>query len=151
MTIDTKDVVSWMKDLRDARVELEVAEERGREYLRQCKADVEADLDTLRARVNKLTEILTLFIEDENGGEKYNVPGIGTAYMTTRRTPKIVDEEAFVGHLQNTHPLLLERLYKKTLSASEAKKHIQAALEDGEVLPGTDVEEKTSLSVRLTA
>lgn len=138
-------MIRWFKEYRDVRDELEDAEEKGKEYLRQCKEEVEADLEPLRQRAQKLDEMLTIFLNTENAGEKYKVPGIGTVYITRRRQLNINDEDTF---LSNVPECDRHKVEKTVLDKAEARKYLNRALLEGEVLPGTELEEKETLSFR---
>lgn len=148
LPIESKDVIRWMKDLRDQRLELKEEEERAKEYLAQCKAEVEQDLEPRRKAVEKLEEMLIIFLNEENGGEKYRVPGLGTVFTTHRTTPKIVDEDALAEAIEKRNPLKYSTITRTVIDRQKAQKYAKEILEEGEVLPGIEVTETESLSFR---
>ncbi len=149
LPIDTTQVVRWMKELREAREELEENTERGKEYLRQCKEEVYDDLDLQQQHVEKLEQMLTIFINEEHGGAKYKVPGIGTVFTTKRRTPKIIDEEQLIESIEARNPLKLITMTSTKLDRAKAQKYANEHMkETGEVLPGIEITETESLSLR---
>ena len=147
--IETSQVVSWVKQLAEMREELATAEERGKEYLAQCKADVEQDLQPRRDAIAKLNEMLTIFLKEENGGKKYAIPGLGTVYLTNRTTPKIVDETVLAQEIQARNPLAYTAMQITSIDRSKAQKFANGILkETGEAIPGIEVTHTEAVSFR---
>ena len=149
LTIDRPDMVRWMKDLRDSRETLKEEEERGKEYLAQCRAEVEQDLEPRRKAIEKLEEMIAIYLKEENGGEKYKVPGIGTVFLTHRTTPKIVDEDVLGETIKEWNPLAYETMTSVKLDRKKAQAFANKFLKgDGLIMPGIEVTETESLSLR---
>lgn len=142
-----------LRRYRELKGRLEQAEERGRRYVEQVKAEVEQDLVALRTEVDFLKEGFEVYIKEYNGGENFKVPGLGTAFVQRRRTAKVADEQKFGLYVLNAYPARYDAVFvaqPDKLNKKEADKLVKAALEDGEILPGVEVEEAEALAVRLT-
>lgn len=143
--------VEQLDRLRKCKEVLEEQEARGKEYLEKVKHDVEQDLAPLREEVEGARLSVEAFIREENNGEKFRCPGLGTAYLTKRLSTKIVDEKMFAESARTKISYEeLESLYAPPkLLVSDAKKFAEAVLkEDGELLSGVESEEVESLTVR---
>lgn len=141
-------MIETMRRYRAARADHEHRKERAEEYLRQVKAEIEQDLRAGEERLERMRASMLAFVTECNGGQKFSVPGLGTATTTTRTRVEIVDEARFLDALPEGER---EALFDRKLNLSRAKAAARSAEEeDGEELPGVATERVTSLSVRLT-
>lgn len=146
--VDDADMIAAMRSYREAKADLEQRKERAAAYLEQVKAQIEADLAAGEEHLERLRSSMLTFLTEHNGGNKFAVPGLGTATTTTRTSVKISDEESFLASLP---PERRDALYELKLSNSRAKAAAKAAFEeDGEQLPGVEAGRITSLAVRLS-
>lgn len=150
----TEDMIGSMKRYRAAKERLEEQAEIGRQYVESVKADVEQDLEPLRREVEAARSSIEAFIREENGGEKFKVPGLGTAFLSKRRKVCVVDEGEFLKayrqrEAEGGDP---ERyLYEYKLVPARVKTAAERVLEeDGEIPPGVEAEQVETLSVRLS-
>lgn len=145
---DDAAMIAAMRSYREARADLQQRKERAAKYLEQVEAEIKADLAADEEHVERLRSSMLTFLTEHNGGNKFNVPGIGTATTTTRTSVKISDQDAFLASLP---PDRRDSLFELKLDNSRAKAAAKAALEkDGQQLPGVEAERVTSLSVRLS-
>ncbi len=144
----SEQMIENLRRYRALKRELEEEKERARAYLEQVRAEIEQDLAPLEEHIERLRESMSRYITVHNGGEKFKVPGLATAYTQKRLSVEIADEEAFAASLDEQSR---EEVYEKKLSQSRAKKLARVAYEaDGEILSGCEVEQSESLGVRLT-
>lgn len=143
--------IQQLERYRKAKDALEEQEQRGRAYMEKVKADVEQDLAPLREEVEESRRSLEAFVREENGGEKFKCPGLGTAYLTRKRQTKIVDEDAFEEAIRaDLDPDDVDALFDHRLNLSRAKKAAEELIEQtGEIAPGVESEEVETLNVRL--
>lgn len=145
---DDSAMIAAMRSYREARADLEQRKQRAARYLEQVQEEIKADLAADEEHVERLRSSMLTFLTEHNGGNKFNVPGIGTATTTTRTSVKISDEERFLASLP---PEERDSLFELKLNNSRAKATAKAAFEDdGEQLSGVEAERMTSLSVRLS-
>lgn len=140
-------MIDAMRRYRATKRNLEADEQRAKEYLEQVKGQIELDLAPAREHLERLRSSMENFINVENVGRKFRVPGLGTAYTSRKIHVEIDDaqalEEAFGEEAE-------ELLYESRFSSRKARKEVaDAYTEDGELLPGAEVEERDVLCVRL--
>lgn len=147
--VERKDVIGWLKNLREAREELEEAEADAKEYRKQVSAEIEADLEPMRALVGKLQDMLLLYIKHENDGKKIKVPGLGTATIRHDKRAKIVDEDAFFAWASEQDSFDLDQYFPRKIATGHANALARDTLNGyGELLPGVEVEDKETISFR---
>lgn len=143
--------IQQLERYRKAKEALEEQDQRAKAYLEMTRANVEQDLAPLREEVEAARASIEAFVREENGGEKYKVPGLGTAYLSSRRQTKVLDLQAFLEAVHDYTGGQVEQLYDDPKPNSAAcKKYAESWLSDeGELLPGVESEEVQTLNVRL--
>ncbi len=86
-------MIDAMRRYRATKRNLEADEQRAQEYLEQVKGRIELDLAPARERLEKLRASMEDFVNHENEGRKFRVPGLGTAY-TSRKIHVEIDDAA---------------------------------------------------------
>ncbi len=143
-----EEAIRALRRYRHLKAELEAERERGQELVRQVREEVEADLSPLTEHLERLRTSLENFLKEHHGAEKFRAPGLGTVYTQSRLKVSIDDQESFEAALDDDQR---EAVYERKFSLSRAKKVLQAAYEnDGELLPGCEVEHAESLCVKLS-
>ncbi len=149
--LNEDEMIATMRRYSQKRHELEARKERGRRYLEQVKFEVEESLRPLAEEVEAARGSMQVFVSEHNSGESFNVPGLGTAFLTHTAKVEITDE-AEVGDYLNTkvHENVLTYLTDPAkLNASKVKRYAKERLvSSGEVLPGTRSEVAVSLVFR---
>lgn len=144
--LSREDAVQQIRRYKRYKDELEEQRHRGKEYIKQVRAEVEEDLKPLEERTEALEQSLINFVELENSGRSYRVPGLGTAYTTDRTRVRISDREAFEASLGDAEQT---ELYDRKLNESRAKAYAADCYgEDGEIVPGIEIEPYKSFAVR---
>ncbi len=145
-------MVDALRRYRSLKGELDVQKRRAKEYVEQVKAEVEADLAPLEARLDRLRTSMQTFVEEYNAGGKFKCAGLGTVYTSKGFSITIADERAFQSYVGGELPgEYLDRVFPRKLSASAAKRLAQEELEEtGRQLPGIEAELTRSLNVRLS-
>lgn len=147
-----EDMVALLRAYRSALRALERAQGRAREYVRQVQEEIKQDLAPMEERVEGLRRSMEIFIREANGGKKFKVPGLGSAWTRTGVNATITDLDAFDLYMRGQPVGEREQLLDEPkLNKTKVKYYAKVAKEkDGEIVPGVEVEEKTTLSVRLT-
>lgn len=145
-------MVDALRRYRSTRNELDVQKRRAKEYMEQAKAEVEAELAPLEARLRRLRTSMQTYIELHNAGGKFKCAGLGTVYTSRGFQITVSDEDALLAYVEAECPgQNLERVFPRKLSASGAKRLAQEALEEsGEQIPGVEAEAGSTLNVRLS-
>ncbi len=141
------EMVAQMRRYKALKTAREQQKERAREYLDQVKAEIEADMRPIEEDIEHARLSMLAFIT-QNGGRKFRVPGLGTAFTQHRVSVKIEDEQAFTASLDDAERA---QVFEIKLNPSRAKALVQGSYEgDGEIRPGCEVEEKDTLAVKLS-
>ncbi len=141
------EMVAQMRRYRSLKQAREQQKERARQYLDQVKAEIEADMRSLEEEIERARLSMLTFIT-QNGGRKFRVPGLGTAFVQHRISVRIEDEEAFTASLDDAERA---SVYELRLNPSRAKALVQSSYEGGaEIRPGCEVDEKQTLAVKLS-
>jgi capsule polysaccharide export protein KpsE/RkpR len=150
--LDESAMVDALRRYRIAREELDVQKRRAKEYIEQVKAETEAELAPLEARLDRLRASLQNFIEEHNAGERFKCAGLGTVYTSRGFSITVADERTLLGYVESECPgECLDRVFPRKLSASAARRLAQEELEQtGEQIPGVEAEAKSTLNVRLS-
>ncbi len=145
--------INQLERYRAAKEALEEQEQRGKAYLEMVKANVEQDLAPLREEVEASRQSIEAYVREENGGEKFKVPGLGTAYFSRKRQTKIVDQEALLESAHSYYGGEIGFLYDEPMpNRAACKKFAESWLNDvGELVPGVESEEVETLNVRLSS
>lgn len=142
-----EEMVRAMRRYRALKRRLEAETARANEYLEQVKAEIERDLKPLEEEIERNRASMRAFVTECNAGKKFKVPGLGVAYTQSRLSVKITDEEELVRYLGAPE---VAELYDLKFNAARAKRRVEASYkEDGEMLPGTEVEAEEILAVKL--
>lgn len=143
------EMIRELRSLKARQAELDEAKERGRAYVEQVREAVAQDLRPLEEAVEAARWNVEVLIRDHNGGQKFRVPGLGTAYLQRRRAFKVVDPEALARSVGEAER---QRLYDPPkINTGRAKSFAQSVFnEDGQILPGVETEEVESLSIRFS-
>lgn len=146
-------MISNLRAFRRVKARLEEQRERGRMLLAQIEAEIAQDLAPLEREMEALRVSMQTYIAGHNGGEKFKVPGLGTAYIQSRRRVRIVDMEAFLNAVHAYTGGRVDHLYDEPKpNAAACKKYAENWVSDeGEILPGVESEETETLSVRLSS
>ena len=148
---DRDAMVGLMRRYRRARQEREEAEANGAAYVAQVREEIKQDIAPMKEHEERLRGAMLVFVREHNGGGSFRVPGLGCAYLSTRRTVSIDDEKAFVERYTEAFGReSLERLYHPPkLNLALAKKEATRIIEeDGEILGGVGRTKSVSLSVK---
>ena len=145
------DMIATMLRLQNAKDALEREEEIGKRVIEQVRANIEADLAPRRQEIEDCRRSIEAFIR-QNGYPTFKAPGLGTAYIASRRQTRVVDLEAFRVHLRSESPEDLATLYNEpVLNKTRCKKFAENVMkETGELMPGVESEEVETLTVRLS-
>lgn len=150
--LDEGAMIDALRRYRAARDELDVQRRRAKEYIEQVKAETEAELAPLEARLQKLRTSMHHFIEEYNGGRKFKCAGLGTVYTSRSFQVTVSDEHALMNYIEAECPgERLNQVFPRKLSAPAARRLAQEELEEsGEQIPGVEAEESGILNVRLS-
>lgn len=153
--ITTDEMISLLLCYESAKQALEQEQEIGRRVIEQVKANVEADLKPRAEEIEYCRRSIEAYIR-QNNGARFKAPGLGTAFLSRRKSVKVVDDDDFVEWFDALpeEPFkdnVRELIFPTKFSASGAKKIAEQVLtEDGEILPGVSYEELETLTVRLS-
>ena len=147
--LDRDAMVGLMRRYRAARRAREEAEANGAAYVAQVREEVKQDLQPMKEQEERLREAMLVFVREYNAGASFRVPGLGSAHTQKRTVTEISDRELLVTHLEQHEPQALVGLYDRKISDSRTKQLVQTRLQEGgEVLPGTETDEKETLVVK---
>ena len=154
--VTTDDMITLMLRYETAKTDLEQDQEIGRRVIERVRANVDADLEPRRREIEDCRRSMEAYIH-QNGGAKFKAPGLGSAYLSKRKSIRVVDENSFetwIESLDETDPRwdeVHQAVYPAKFSAAGAKKLAEQEIkESGEVLPGIEYEEVETLNVRLS-
>lgn len=150
--LDEGAMIVALRRYRAAREELDVQRRRAKEYLEQARAEAEAELAPLEARLQELRASMHNSIEEHNGGRKFKVAGLGTVYTSRGLSVTVSDEQTLMTYIEAERPGQdLDQVFPRKLSISGAKRLAQEELEEsGEQIPGIEAEAGSTLNVRLS-
>lgn len=146
-------MISNLRSYRQVKAKLEEQRERARMLLAQVEAEIAQDLAPLEREMEALRASMRAFIAEHNDGGNFKVPGLGSAYIQSRRQTKVVDEDSFVAEVRSMYSEEdAAALYDEPrFNLSRGRKFAEAVLKDtGEILPGVESEETQALTVRLS-
>jgi hypothetical protein len=144
-------MIAKLYRLRRVREELKQDEARSKAYLKMVKDRVEADLKAKKTqRENLEREIRDLLIH-ENNGEKYRVPGLGTAFIAKRTRIEIENADALLDYIDQKTDLTVEE-FLKPVETDEAKlkRFAKEKVDEGEIVPGIVIEPTEGLQARFS-
>ncbi|HEY9723140.1 MAG TPA: siphovirus Gp157 family protein [Oscillatoriaceae cyanobacterium] len=110
-------------------------------YLAEVTAHVRSAIAKRQEKVDDLRQMALAYLE-ETGRNKIQLPDLGTVYTTTRQQVRI-DETSTLEWAEREGGTFVIR--KPVLDKAAIKKHL---LETGEVIPGVEVENVTSVAFR---
>ncbi len=145
MERNTEAAIEAMHRFQNATKQLEEQREVARKYLEMVNSKIQEDLMALEEEIVNSRRSLEAFITQENDGKQFKVPGLGSAYLTTRRSLKINREE-FIDAIA---PVDSPRIYETKYSETKAKELAKEYLDRGQLLNGVEQIETVSMSVRI--
>lgn len=147
--MDEQHAIRQLRRFGAAKAELEQARERGRAYVEQVRQEVEQGLVSYERELLEARASLEAFLHQENGGKKFSVPGLGTAFLRTTKQVNLTDLDAFLEAYERDFGST-DAFYERKLSKSKVKTAAEGALQEhGQLLDGVEVREVTAVSVRL--
>lgn len=139
-------MIALMRRYAEAKEQLEEQEENGRTYVQMIQDEVKESLAPLKEDLEHARRSMEIFVSEHNGGKSFSVPALGTAYTQNRVIGRIAEPDEFLKAFERTDPEKAEALCDRKLNASRARKEAEKAFrEQGEILPGADVEQVTVL------
>ena len=149
---DRAAMITLMNRYHEMKHQLAEGEENARVYLQVIQDEVKESLAPLRGEIERARRSMEVFLRERNGGRSFAVPALGTAYVQNRVVSKIVDPEKFLKTYERTNPEKAEALCDRKLNASRAKKEAERAYrEDGEIVPGAEVEQASVVCFKPSA
>lgn len=94
-------MIAGMRRYRNLKRLQESQERHATECLKQVEAEIEEDMRPLEQAIERVRRSMLAYLTEHNGGRKFRVPDLGTAFTRSRLRIELADEEAFAASLHD--------------------------------------------------